>query len=301
MKKAAIVLVVLAVVAAGCTAPGPQAPASDENVDATPAADAPTGAVGQDEIPVAKIGDQVITRQELELAYKYLPEQVAMQVRQGGPSYLLDKLVEFELCYQEALDRGLDKDPEIADQLKKTTRQFFYQALMTREAPHDFDVSEDEIKAYYDQHKTEFMAGARAKATHILVTDEETAKEVVKKAKAGEDFADLVMEYSIDPTKPTNKGDLGWFPQGRMLDAFDKAVFSSKPGDVVGPVQTVVGFHVIHVDDMKDAGQASLDEVHDQIEHAIKQEKADAWRTEFLDKIKAKYPVALYPENLPQM
>nr|WP_321259695.1 SurA N-terminal domain-containing protein [uncultured Pseudodesulfovibrio sp.] len=155
-------------------------------------------------------------------------------------------------------------------------------------------VTDDEIKAYYDANTKLMQQPEQVHARHILVmvkdsdsdADKEKAKakieEVLKKAKAGEDFAALAQEYSEGPSAP-NGGELGWFGRGAMVPEFEKAAFDTVTGDISGLVKTQFGWHIIKVEERKDASTQTLDDAKDELRTKIAQEKASEKITEQLD------------------
>lgn len=174
------------------------------------------------------------------------------------------------------------------------------------------EVTDEEIQKYYDEHKTQFSEPEQVHARHILARietpppaagqppakPEETKKalEVAKKkarAKIEEaqkklkkqKFADVAKEMSDDSTK-TNGGDLGFFARGRMVPAFEEAAFKMKPGETSGIVETAFGFHIIHVEERKDAKQRTLEEVKESIRASLLARKKSDLRRDALKKIK---------------
>ncbi|MGG0643387.1 peptidylprolyl isomerase [Sporosarcina gallistercoris] len=108
-------------------------------------------------------------------------------------------------------------------------------------------VSDEELNNYLEQKNTE------VKASHILVADEEKAKEVKKKADAGEDFAKLAKEYSTEEGAAESGGELGWFGQGKMVQEFWDAAVAMEKGKISEPVQSEFGYHIIKLEDKRKA------------------------------------------------
>lgn len=137
-------------------------------------------------------------------------------------------------------------------------------------------LSDGEVKAYYEENMDMFREKKKVKARHILFKlDEGASKEkekqvkekalaVLKKAQAGEDFAALAKAHSEGPTAK-NGGDLGYFSKGDMVKPFEEAAFNMKKGEISDLVKTRFGYHIIKVEDVKEARTKSLEEVKDQI------------------------------------
>ena len=107
------------------------------------------------------------------------------------------------------------------------------------------EVTDEELDKYLEEKNTE------VKASHILVEDEETAKEVKKKADAGDDLAKLAAEYSTEDGAEESGGDLGWFGEGKMVPEFWDAAKEMEKGTISEPVQSEYGFHIIKLEDKR--------------------------------------------------
>ncbi|MBF0706897.1 peptidylprolyl isomerase [Alkalihalobacillus hwajinpoensis] len=150
----------------------------------------------------------------------------------------LDKIKEnFETDEQleQALQSNGYKDIE---QFKVDVRK---QLLAQKAATEGVEVSDEKLKEFYDENKNLFT---ELEASHILVDDEDTAKEVQKKLEDGGDFAELAKEYSKDGSAE-NGGDLGVFKKGDMVAEFEEAAFALKEGEVSDIVQSQFGYHII--------------------------------------------------------
>jgi len=153
--------------------------------------------------------------------------------------------------------------------------------------PSDFEdkvtVEEKEISDFYELNQESFKDPKQIKARHILFkvspdasqSEESEAKEqalaILERARGGEDFAALAKEYSQDPTA-SEGGDLGYFERGKMVEPFEELAFALKTGEIGGPVRTRFGWHIIKVDDIRDATIKTLPDVRDQIEEGLKKE-----------------------------
>ena len=145
--------------------------------------------------------------------------------------------------------------------------------------------SEEKLRARYESEKAGFAQPEQRHARHILFKvaegDADTvraeqrtkAEEVLVLARQGDDFAGLAETYSEGPTKERG-GDLGFFPSGRMVPAFDEVVFFMQEGDISGLVETQFGFHIIKLEEIRPASTRSFDQVKDNLAVAIKKQGA---------------------------
>ncbi|MGX1900440.1 foldase protein PrsA [Thermolongibacillus altinsuensis] len=163
--------------------------------------------------------------------------------------------------------------------------------LRQKAAMKDVKVTEEELKKYYDEYKP------KIKASHILVDDEKTAREIKEKLEKGEDFAKLAKEYSKDAGSAANGGDLGWFGPGKMVKEFEDAAYSLKVGEISDPVKTDYGYHIIKVTDKEE--KKSFEEMKDEIEFEVKRSKLDQTKVQSeLEKLMKKADVKVKDESL---
>lgn len=134
------------------------------------------------------------------------------------------------------------------------------------------EVSDAEIEKYYNENKDRFTVEEQVEASHILVEDEETAKEILNKLNNGSDFAELAKEYSLDGSA-TRGGNLGFFPRGRMVKPFEEAAFALQVGEISEPVKTDFGYHIIKVTDRQEAKTLSLEESKEDIRSTLLYQK----------------------------
>jgi foldase protein PrsA len=185
-----------------------------------------------------------------------------------GEKYkITDKEIDQEL---ESLKEQYGQQFELAIQqngVDQVKRMLKIDLLREKAATADIKVTDEELKEAYDAKKPEVQA------SHILVQDEKTAKEVKDKLNKGEDFAKLAKEYSQDPGSAENGGDLGFFGPGKMVPEFEEAAYKLKKDEVSEPVQSSFGYHIIKVTDKKEL--KPFEEMKAELEKEIKRSKLD--------------------------
>lgn len=134
------------------------------------------------------------------------------------------------------------------------------------------EITEDEMKAYFEENKDSFAQKEEVKARHILVEDEETALEVKEKLDSGGDFEELAKEYSTDSSSE-NGGDLGYFRKGEMVSEFENVAFSLKVGEISEPVKSQFGYHIIKVEDRIEAKEANYEDSKEEVREKIFEQK----------------------------
>jgi peptidyl-prolyl cis-trans isomerase C len=196
---------------------------------------------------------------------------------------LLDQLIDRAAIVELARKRGMDKEPAVARQMARAQDAALQQALIGRDVGPL--VNETELRARYDREIAGKPGEEEVNARHILLGSESDARAVIAELKRGGDFAALAKARSSD--KASGDGDLGFFKKGDMVPEFAEAAFGLKAGQITEtPVKTQFGWHVIRVDDVRDAQFPPLAQVQGQIREALQQQRAQEFAAELQKKAK---------------
>ncbi len=223
-----------------------------------------TAAVGaQEPSPVkegevlATVGNHQITRQMLDHIIDTIPEESRVPfLTPDGRKKILDEVTSFLLFSEAAKAQGIDKEPAAKTRLDYEQTQWLAREFFRRHLDKLPPVTEDEAKAFFKGHQSEFKPPEEMKARHILVQTEAEANKIMEKIKAGEDFEQLARKYSIDPAKAFGgKLELPdgreWLPKGSFEMSFEHELFKISKGQVGGPVKTQFGWHILKVEDRR--------------------------------------------------
>ncbi|MBX5014336.1 peptidylprolyl isomerase [Rhizobium lentis] len=220
---------------------------------------------------VAKVGNLEIHQSELDLAVANLDPQLAQLPDDKKKVAALSAAIDVKLLAANAAAEKLDQTDEFKKRMQYLSDRELHNAYFKK---HVVDtVTPDEVKARYDKEVAALPKQEEVHARHILVKTEEEAKDIIKQLDAGKDFAELAKEKSTDPNK-SEGGDLGYFSRGRMVKEFEDAAFALDKGTYSKtPVKTDFGYHVIKVEDKRDAPPPPFDQVQDQVRQLVMRDK----------------------------
>jgi peptidyl-prolyl cis-trans isomerase C len=214
-----------------------------------------------------------------------LAAQVARSGRPVTPEMqvqMREAVIAREIFAQEAQKRGLDATDEYKSQVEQAR-----QTILINELVADFQkknpVTDADMKAEYDKFAAA-NGGREYRARHILVEDEKQAKDIVASLKKGGKFEDIAKKQSKDPGSGANGGDLDWANPGSYVKEFSDAMVKLNKGQMTQePVKTQFGYHIIRVDDVREAQLPKFDEVKPQIAQQLTQQRLAAFQKQLRD------------------
>ncbi len=224
---------------------------------------------------LAKVNGRVITDQDVRnaLAGSGVNEGQQANILKDPNSrkQILNSLIEQELLTQEGEKAKLDKDPDYRVALNAFRKQYLSNKMLEKAL--GSRLTEANAKKYYAANKRIFSTD-QVFVQHILADTEAQARELLKQAKQPtSDFMDLAERYSKDPSAKNNRGDLGPLTyDSPFVEEFKAAAFSAGKGDIVGPVKTAYGYHIIKVVDKKAGRPLEYDEVELNVKARLRQE-----------------------------
>lgn len=243
-----------------------------------------TTAQAQPAVPMAKVNGVAIPQSRLDFIMK-------ARATQGQPDTpevrraLRDDLIAEEVIAQEALRKGLDKDPEIIAQLeiaRQTALVRAYQIDYIKTHP----VSDEAMRKEYDALKAQ-MGDKEYKARHVLVATEAEAKDIIARIKKGAKLDKIAQEKSTDTGSKSKGGELEWSPAGNYVAPFAEALTKLNKGQLTEqPVQTPFGWHVIRLDDVRPLKIPPFEEIKNNLTQRVLQRQFEGAVNELRAKAK---------------
>ncbi|WP_109482673.1 peptidylprolyl isomerase [Paraburkholderia sp. C35] len=214
--------------------------------------------------------------------------QLVQQGQQDSPKLqqaVREELVNREILMQEAIREGIPSKPDVKAQVAVAQQTVVLRALIENQMKQN-QPTDAEVKAKYDELVKQ-IGGKEYHLHHILVDNEQQAKDLIAKIKAGASFEDLAKQYSKDPGSGKNGGDLDWSDPKAYVPEFAAAAEKLQKGQMTDqPVHTQFGWHIIRVDDVRQTPPPPFEQVKAQIAQQMQQEKLQAFEEDLRAKAK---------------
>jgi peptidyl-prolyl cis-trans isomerase C len=222
------------------------------------------------EIPVASLNGETLYLRELVRLAEQLPAQYQQIPFAQLYGQLIDELIDTRLAATAGREAAIDQRPEVAVAVRLTIDKLVAEIWLGQALSEQVD--EAAIGKAYDAYVADAGSREEVNAAHILVEDEQTAKDIITALDGGAEFASLAKEKSTGPSGP-NGGDLGYFKRGAMVPGFENAAFALEVGAYTKePVQTQFGWHIIELKDRRTAEPMPLAEMAGQLRQTLQRQ-----------------------------
>lgn len=203
-------------------------------------------------------------------------EQLGVEVTEEDIATQRERIVE-QVGGEEAFQSLIEDNGLSEEQLDELLRDVALQEKVTEALSADLEVSDADVQEFYEQNY-----GQTVSARHILTETEQEARDALERVEGGEDFAAVAEDVSTDPGSAQQGGDLGEVSPGQTVPEFDEALFGAETGEVVGPIETQFGYHIIEVTGQQDAPplEEVREEIVSQVQGPQRQQAVQEWLQE---------------------
>lgn len=214
-------------------------------------------------IVAAKVNNHIISAQDVLNAVSTLPENVKTKPLFEIYPRVINELINKHLITKRAYSEKLDLDQNVMNLIKKNKDSILAKYWLNNFIKNE--TSEENVKNFYNNYVKSFQKYTEINASHILVKTKNEAVSIINKLNNKSQFSELARAYSIGPSAK-NGGNLGWFGPGQMVKEFEKAAFLLEKGNISQkPIKTKFGFHVIKLNDIRNAKPKKLNEIKNNI------------------------------------
>ena len=254
------------------------------------------------------VGQETITRADLASKTATMPPQIRGRFEsKAGRQQLLEQVVLISLLSQEARRLGIDKQDTVEKKIKEMTDNLIVQELTRQEISGEVTISDEEVAAYYQENKKDFVRAEQINVSLIMFAPtagstseqkdekQKLAHETLKRLKKGADFAAVAREVSEDKRTQRRGGVSGFFARGRRAkmygEKFEEVAFDLKTGEVSDVFETERGYYIIQVGDRQPRTEQSLSQAKSKIARKLQQLKQREAYESYVEGLKEKYPV----------
>lgn len=243
-------------------------------------------AQAQDKV-IAKVNGKAITEADMQLAEAEIGNELGSIPPEARRRVILEYVIENQLFADAAEAAKLGSGAAFEERMnywrRRALREYYFEAELKN------SVSDADAKKFYDQQVGNAKAQEEVRARHILVENEELAKQLQERIGKGEDFVALAKEHSKDPGSKDDGGDLGYFSKGQMVPVFEETAFALKPGQVSAPVKSQFGWHIVKVEDRRQRGAPPFEAIKDRLVASMIHRKAQQVAADLRAKAELEY------------
>lgn len=222
-------------------------------------------------IVVARVNNVELT---LEMIQASIPKEFRSHVKPIHLKELVERWVDNQVFYQEALRRGVNREAVVLYEIEQMRQQVIVSYMLETELQRSVTVSKEDIQDYYEKNKEQFIRPEDLVNFYQILSDSlEKIAPIRSRILRGEEFEKLARENSLDPSAE-NGGDMGWLSRSQLLPQIEAQVFRLKKGFVSQPIKTEIGYHLIKVIEIRPKEEIqALDEVEQIISERVKSRK----------------------------
>lgn len=255
----------------------------------------------------AEAGDQVVaTVNKVEITSSQLDQAIAaykarakkIAVTDEEKVALIHSLIQRQLLLTQDAVEALRKDEEIVKNVREYENSLVLRRFLQDRIGSRLQVTEGEVKAYYQENPEKFVMPSRVAARHILLKTREDAEKVRAKLQKGADFGEMAREYSIDLPMSLEGGSMGIIEKGKTLPELEEVLFSLKEGEVSDIVETRFGLHLITVDSITPAQNRPYEQVREQINKMLLQLREAELYQEFVTGLEKGAEIKIFENRL---
>ena len=242
---------------------------------------------------LAKVDTTVITDADVDATIAALGQRGEAYNNPQGRKAVLEQLINKNLLLCEAKKNLYEYDPKFKAELAKIKDEMLANFAIEK-AIANVKVTDEEVKKFYEEHKSELVGGETVEASHILVDSEEKANEILAEITEGKVIFEEAAKANSSCPSGQKGGSLGEFGKGQMVPEFDSAVFAMEVGEIKGPVQTQFGYHLIRLDKKNEAREIPFEEIKPQLMQKVLSDKQQAAYASKLNQLKILFAVEIF-------
>ncbi len=238
---------------------------------------------------IVQVGRQELSVEDLE---DVIPQKHDELVTQEQIQNYIQRWIDNELIYQEALRLGMNKSADLSSVLRRAEKEYLINRLLDSLMTAKIDFQEQEIINYYEMNKDNFIRGkTEINVLHILVSEISEANELRTRIMRGQDFEELAREASLD-YKRKKRIDLGYFSSDDVVPAIASSLFKWRVGSVTRPIKSEFGYHIFKIKDKREPNTLKeYEEVKDEIVERLLAKRKEEMYKDYITSLKSKVEI----------